>query len=533
MKIGAKYLLIITVITILLGTTALSGVLLSTNLLEQEITGKYLAMSAYAMEKVHRLFSRRYENMRMLANEPVIRSRDSSPARITGLINAYKTNHSSSYAPYTSISFFALDRTRLADTEGQGLGLRHELTGYWRKIAEGNDYVLDISASETLGKNVFHLACVVRDNQGVPFGVVVSRIPVESLPAIVERPLKLFKLGLMPNVDLIDKNGLILYSSHNKAGMLKDVWPEFSVVKEEIVTEEYAGMGFFTGISHRSPEKILILAHEDGDANYLGNNWTLAISVPQQSALSSLTGLRNRLILAIILIGCFCAAIATILSKTITRPLDLLSKAATEVGRGKLDIAVKVTSGDEVGHLATTFNGMVKRLDELNRALQLAASVDKLTGALNRRKIDEVMLSEMARAKRYHSPLSLIMFDLDHFKKVNDTYGHLVGDEVLKAVVTVTQQNIRVTDSLGRWGGEEFLLLLPETHLAEATEVAEKIRQSIESCDFAQVGGVTISSGVAEMREVDSEDSLLKRADDVLYAAKRKGRNQVEVCTMA
>jgi len=532
MKIGAKYLLIITIITILLGITALSGVLLSTNLLEREITGKYLAMSAYAMEKVHRLFSRRYENMRMLANEPVIRSRDSTPARITDLIKAYKKTHFSSYAPYSSISFFALDRTRIADTEGQGIGQRHELTGYWQNIAAGNNYVLDISASETLGKDVFHLACVVRDYRGVPFGVVVSRIPVESLTVIVERPLKLFKLGLMPKVDLIDKNGLILYSTHNKAGMLKEIWPAFDVVKEEIAAGEYSGMGFFTGNSPRNPEDILIFAREEGDTNYLGNDWILAISIPQQIALSSMIGLRNRLILVIVAIGCFCAVIATILSKTITRPLVLLSEAATEVGEGKLDIAVKVSSGDEVGRLALTFNSMVKRLDELNRALQLAASVDKLTGALNRRKIDEVMLSEMARAKRYQSPLSVIMFDLDHFKQVNDTYGHLTGDEVLKAVVEVTRQKIRATDSLGRWGGEEFILLLPETDMAEANEVAEKIRRSIEHCVLAQVGRVTISCGVAEMREVDSEDSLLKRVDDALYVAKRKGRNLVEACNL-
>jgi diguanylate cyclase (GGDEF)-like protein len=532
-KIGAKYLLIIALITILLGMTALSGVLLSTSLLEKEITGKYLAVSAYAMERVHRLFTRRYENMRMLANEPVLRSRDSTPARITDLLVAYKKNQSSSYAPYISISFFDLNRTRIADTEGQGIGLRHGMTECWQKIAKGDEYVLDISASETLGKKVFHLACLVRDVRGAPFGVVVSRISVDSLPAIVEGPLKLFKLGLMPNVDLIDKNGLILYSTHNKAGMLKDIWPAFGIVNKKIAAGEHNGTGVFRGISRQNTEEILIFAREERDANYQGNDWTLAISVPQQIALSSMIGLRNRLILIIVVIGCLCAGIATILSKTITRPLVLLSQAASEVGEGKLDIEVKVSSGDEVGRLSKTFNSMVKRLDELNRDLQLAASVDKLTGALNRRKIDEVMLSEMARAKRYHSPLSLIIFDLDHFKQVNDTYGHLAGDEVLKTVVAVTKQNIRLSDSLGRWGGEEFLLLLPQTDTAQAVEVAEKIRQSIEHRDFSPVGLVTISCGVAGMREIDSEDSLLKRADDALYAAKRRGRNLVEACKMA
>ncbi len=533
MKIGAKYLLIIALITILLGITALVGVFLSTSLLEQEITGKYQAVSAYAMEKVHRLFGRRYENMMMLANEPVIRSRESTPAMITDLIRAYKEAHSSSYAPYASISFFGLDRTRIADTEGQGLGLQHKLTGYWRQIAAGNNYVLDISTSETLGKEVFHLASIVRDYQGVPFGVVVSRIPVEALPVILNRPLRLFKLGLLPKMDLIDKNGLILYSTHNKKGMLREIWPAFDLVKQGIAAGEPNGTGLFTGTSRQKPEEILIFASEERDANYLGNDWTLAITVPQQIALSSMTGLRNRLILIFVVIGCFCAGIAIVLTKTITRPLVLLSEAASEVGKGKLDIAVEVSSGDEVGRLTTTFNSMVKRLDELNRALQLAASVDKLTGAMTRRKIDEVMLNEIARAKRYHNPLSLIMFDLDHFKRVNDTYGHLTGDEVLKTVIDVTRKNVRNSDSLGRWGGEEFILLLPETDTEQALEVAEKVRQSIEDCVIPQVGGVTISCGVAGLREIDTEDSLLKRADDALYAAKRKGRNLVEACRMA
>jgi PleD family two-component response regulator len=197
----------------------------------------------------------------------------------------------------------------------------------------------------------------------------------------------------------------------------------------------------------------------------------------------------------------------------------VLSEAASKVGDGRLDIAVEISTGCEVGRLAEKFNGMVKKLAVLNHALQIAATVDKLTGALNRGKIEEILTAEMARARRHHHPLSMILLDLDHFKKVNDTYGHLVGDEVLKSVVTAIKGNIRISDALGRWGGEEFILLLPET----------KVRSNVEQCAPHEVGRVTISCGVAEMAEGDSDDSLIKRADDALYSAKRKGRNQVEL----
>lgn len=529
MKIGFKFLLTILLLTLLLGITALSGVLLSSRLLEQEMNGKFMAVSVYAMEKVHRQFARRYENLRRLANEPVLRSRDSTPARITDLLNAYKNPQLSSFAPFASISFFALDRRRIADTAGQDLGLREAASGYWQKIAAGDEYALDISPSAVPGQEVFILARLVRDNRDEPFGVVVARIPVEALQTIVERPLKLFKLGLMPNIDLLDRNGLILYSTMNKAGMLKDIWPSFDAVKDALAAGERAGTRLYTDSARNTPTEILIFAREERDTNYQGNDWILTISVPWQIAMSSMIGLRNRLVMIILGIGCLCAGIAVFLSKTITRPLVQLSKAAAEVGNGNLNIAVDVSSADEVGRLAVTFNLMVKKLDELNRALLLAASEDKLTGAMNRRKIDEVMLSEMARAKRYHTPLALILFDLDHFKKVNDTYGHLVGDEVLKSVVAMIRQNIRVNDALGRWGGEEFMLLLPEAALPQAVEVAEKIRQSMELSALDQVGRVTISCGVAAMRDDDSEDSFIKRADDALYVAKRKGRNLVEV----
>lgn len=527
MKIGTKFLLIIILLTVLLGITALSSVLSSSSLLEHQITDKYMAVSSYAMEKIHRLFYNRYQDVRMLANEPVIASRRSTPDQITKTLGEFK-KHFRTYVPYASLSFFDLHtRARIADTEGTDIGVRQPFTAYWRNIADGKDFVLDISESVPTKERVFHFTHVVRDNNGVPFGLVVARIPVEALHDIVERPLRLFKVGGAFDVDLLDRNGLILYSTYNKQGMLKETSPAWNILgKAESGGAKTGNVAFEDREKNR--KEILIFAKEDRDTNFKDDEWTLAISLPRRVALAPILELRNRLILFIAVIVLFALGAGLVLSRTITKPIVRLSNAVSEVGRGSLDVNVKITSKDEIGQLTGAFNKMVKELNELHEELRISATVDALTGAYNRNKIEQLLEGEIERAVRYKSTLSLILFDLDHFKTVNDTYGHLSGDYVLKTVIRIIQEHIRKTDSLGRWGGEEFMLLAPETSLEQAAGLAEKIRRHVELFAYKNVGTITISCGLAELKVGDTIDSLIKRADDALYKAKRKGRNRVE-----
>ncbi|MGE4534491.1 sensor domain-containing diguanylate cyclase [Halomonas sp.] len=156
------------------------------------------------------------------------------------------------------------------------------------------------------------------------------------------------------------------------------------------------------------------------------------------------------------------------------------------------------------------------------------AITDGLTGILNRQEFGRLLEREMARASRYASPLSLIMYDLDHFKRINDRFGHNAGDDVLKTVAGLVGENLRDTDLHGRWGGEEFMVLLPETGLAAAGKVAEKLRLTIADHRFEGLGGVTASFGVAEMVPGEDSRSLAQRVDEALYRAKALGRNRVE-----
>lgn len=172
-----------------------------------------------------------------------------------------------------------------------------------------------------------------------------------------------------------------------------------------------------------------------------------------------------------------------------------------------------------------------KKIDLLkkNIALQNLSVTDKLTQLPNRLKIDEQFAFNIESCKRYDAKFSIALLDIDHFKQVNDTYGHQIGDYVLVKLANIFSSNLRQTDMVGRWGGEEFLVLCPNSSQEETVQLAEKLRRLIEKEVFKDVGKVTCSFGVTSFRKGDAEDSILSRADESLYVAKEKGRNRVEV----
>ncbi|MEX0958566.1 MAG: PAS domain S-box protein [Burkholderiales bacterium] len=166
-----------------------------------------------------------------------------------------------------------------------------------------------------------------------------------------------------------------------------------------------------------------------------------------------------------------------------------------------------------------------KRVEKLLRTL---ATTDALTGLANRGEFTRLLEKEMERARRYGSPLSLVMYDLDHFKQVNDEFGHDAGDEVLRMVSRVTKESIRSSDIAARWGGEELMVLTPQSDLAGANRAAEKLREAIARHRFDKVGKVTVSVGVVQLLPGEDAPALLKRVDEALYRAKARGRNCVE-----
>ena len=167
------------------------------------------------------------------------------------------------------------------------------------------------------------------------------------------------------------------------------------------------------------------------------------------------------------------------------------------------------------------------RLTAANEALTELAVTDQLTGAHNRLKFNEVMTRELHRAKRYETPLSVVMFDIDHFKRVNDEHGHAAGDAMLRELADRVRRSIRSVDWLFRYGGEEFVVAAPHTPLAQATILAEKLRALVDATPFPGAIHGSISLGVAQAKPGESVESLMGRVDAALYAAKNSGRNRV------
>ena len=182
------------------------------------------------------------------------------------------------------------------------------------------------------------------------------------------------------------------------------------------------------------------------------------------------------------------------------------------------------------GVVLTLFAGIARVLhttQRVARSAQLEATTDALTGVANRRFGERMLEDEVERAQRYGRPLSVVLFDVDLFKRVNDTYGHEVGDGVLNRLPALFAGGHRESDRLVRWGGEEFLLIAPEVGLDDASRLAERMRGRVERCDFDVGRSLTASFGVATRAPEETAADVVRRADQAMYAAKRAGRNAV------
>lgn len=166
-------------------------------------------------------------------------------------------------------------------------------------------------------------------------------------------------------------------------------------------------------------------------------------------------------------------------------------------------------------------------LREKNALLHQLSITDKLTGVYNRHHLDRILAQEFEHARRYQRPLSLVLFDLDRFKRINDEHGHQVGDYVLTQFARLAHDNVRRSDTFGRWGGEEFLLICPELNANQAADVANKIRQLLAQRQWQLGFTQTVSAGVCERGDLQSVDQFISAVDRQLYRAKASGRNCV------
>jgi len=232
---------------------------------------------------------------------------------------------------------------------------------------------------------------------------------------------------------------------------------------------------------------------------------------------------------------------------------EIVKKQAAPVvmltGSGSEEVAVQSLQEGAVGYLAKstlstkklaeTMDDAIKRWHQIRQSranqeeLERLANIDSLTGLLNRGAILRMLDEQIKYAKRYGEELSLSLLDIDNFKSINDRYGHLAGDDVLEKVSTLMKQNIRDADTAGRYGGEEFIIVLPRTNVSSALNVAERVQKTIEVSKMNDSRGhefsITASQGLSTYQAGEDKYSLISRADKALYKAKSNGRNRVEI----
>ena len=240
----------------------------------------------------------------------------------------------------------------------------------------------------------------------------------------------------------------------------------------------------------------------------------------------------------VMVVGIFVAAVAIavisgfLLTRSITLSLNKLKKAVMEFASGNLRYRLIDTEGNSLGGLMTALNNMAEVLEKNQAELREKTVRDPLTGLFNIRKFYQVVQEEFERSCRYNHSLSLLLLDLDFFKKINDTYGHRSGDQVLRTVSDVLRHQVRRMDVVCRYGGEEFAILLPETEHRYSLEFANRIRLAIANYNIELSEGeavrITTSIGISSFpRDAQTPEELVSLADRALYDAKNSGRNTI------
>ena len=421
-------------------------------------------------------------------------------------------------------------------------GTREEDLGPWgrdqlRKGTPSSAVVSPLHLSEHLKRPTLLVLQPVRGRSGAVIGCLVERVNVKRLESLLGEQSG----GLQLDYWLLDRQGNVLIApdgTHEQPGRepfsaLRGAGPEH----EEVGETEIPARGHSVYALRRMPGRL---------------PGFLAATVPMAAAYGSLTEAQRRLLKVGVPVMLAILLLNLVAAQRLVGPLLLLSEGAKRVASGDLDVELPVRGRDEIAGLTRVFNEMTTRLREgrssleqahddlartneelryANQALETLAITDALTGLYNRRHFLERIDAEIRRAARGKEDLSLLLLDIDHFKRFNDCYGHSQGDTALRLVSHAITQSIRTTDTAFRYGGEEIAVLLPGCGKEQAAEVAEKIRSAVRDAEVGPVPvRLSVSVGVATCPEDGRvPQALIDVADVALYSAKAHGRDRVAV----
>jgi len=393
---------------------------------------------------------------------------------------------------------------------GKTSDFRQDDEEWWQSANEHGYYLRDVSYDESADVYSTDIALKINNEEGRFIGVIKVVLNIEDTFEYLRKSVASSRYKDV-RIILTTRDGKNIYSSRGDK-FLKDL------SKDEYFTSANGETGFIDFSEEKSGRNGKLFAYARSKAF----GWILFEEYKSDALFTSLNRLNKRL--SLLALGMFSLSLILgyFIAKTISRPIERLKNIAHDIGDGKLETKIDIHSKDEIGELAAVLGRMT---DELKHR----ATTDHLTQAFNRAKLDGVLPMELERARRYQRFLSVAIFDIDYFKKVNDVYGHSTGDYVLKAIADIAKNNMRKTNYLFRIGGEEFLIVIPEADLNGASTLAERIRKAIEIYKFEGIGTITVSFGIAQFKDEDTVDSLFKRADAALYQAKSNGRNRIEI----
>jgi diguanylate cyclase (GGDEF)-like protein len=401
----------------------------------------------------------------------------------------------------------------------------------WQQRAKSDTPIMSAAhRDEVLNKVVLLLAVPIKAQNGRFLGILAVKLNFHAVEEILGRS----PLGKTGQSYLIAQDGTLIAGPRLNLSEIMKVKHPFNAVhtpESDAVVLEY---------SDYHGEQVIGVIHRMSQLE-----WGVVAQIGKNEIYAQI--MRIRILTLLICLGLLLAIglAAYILGLTIVHPLDRLTHGAAKVAAGDLEVKLPVVSRGEVGYLTEAFNDMVARLrqgqeelatingklTEKNKELQVLSITDSLTGLHNRKYFMEVLASEVARARRNKHPFAVMMIDTDHFKKYNDTFGHQMGDALLKKIGVIFTESLRNVDYSSRYGGDEFIVLLPEVEKAKAFEVAERIRGLVASKTLSRDTdrvAVTVSIGLAAFPEHgDIPEAIIASADGALYHAKRNGRNRV------
>ena len=290
-------------------------------------------------------------------------------------------------------------------------------------------------------------------------------------------------------------------------------------------------------ITSKNVENIIEIKPFKTNISTIDKNEVFLLQVSQNAEIKALENFKRNILIFSIIICIIIVFLLYFILSNFLRPYKKIYNLLLDFTNNKIDFNYiknasrsisQQTRSKEIYYMARAINKVSKKVIKHEESLKKISYTDQLTKVLNRRKLDEILLKEAYQSNRYNQELSLILIDIDYFKTINDNYGHQVGDKILKQFSTLVNTHLRTSDFFGRWGGEEFLIICPNTNMQGALALAQKVQNLTRNFNYTHDITLTASYGIAQILKDESFNGLMSRTDEALYKAKNTGRDKIE-----